>query len=137
MSYHKGFSSRLPYDPCEYNKRLSESTGPYSYAMYDGKYENKNKCVWDHFTRPFDANVIDADSELSNRTRPASKCPSRQYNPNCKKSGTCTSTFDPSVPVVLAPEVCPIVFNNLRWGNETGIRDPKPSNFNGFPVKRG
>jgi hypothetical protein len=124
MSYHKGFSARLPYDPCEYNKRLSESTAPYSYAMYDGKYENCNKCVWD------------VDSELSNRTRPASKCPSRQYNPKCTKSKNCISTFDPSVPVVLAPEVCPIVFNNLVWKNETGIRDPKPSACNGFAVKR-
>lgn len=136
MSYHKGFSSRLPYDPCAYNKELSESVAPYAYQMYDGKYENCNKCVYDHYTRPFDGDVVDVDSELSNRTRPASRCPVRKYHPSCKKSANCVSTYDSSVPVVLAPEVCPIVVNNLRWGSETGIRDPAASNCKGFPLKK-
>lgn len=136
MAYHKGFSTHLRYDPCAYNKELSESTAPYAYMMYDGKYENCNKCVYDHYTRPFDGDIIDVDSELSNRTRPASKCPSRKYNPRCKKSPNCLSTYDDSVPVVLAPEVCPIVFNNLHWGSDTGIRDPKPSNCKGFALRR-
>lgn len=136
MAYHKGFSARLPYDPCAYNKRLSESVAPYAYQMYDGKYENCSKCVYDHYTRPFDSDVIDVESELYNITRPASKCPTRKYNPKCMKSPNCISTYDKSVPVVLAPEVCPIVFNNLRWGNDTGIRDPMPSNCRGFGIKR-
>jgi hypothetical protein len=136
MSYQKGFSTRLPYDPCAYNKQLSESTAPYSYQMYDGKFENCNKCVYDHYTRPFDGDIVDVDSELSNRTRPASNCPTRKYNPGCKKSPNCLSTYDESVPVVLAPEVCPIVFNNLHWANETGIRDPKSSDCKGVPLKK-
>jgi hypothetical protein len=136
MSYHKGYSTRLPDDPCAYNKRLSESTGVYAYVTYDGMYENCNRCVYDHYTRPFDADIIDVDSELSNRTRPASKCPSRKYNPRCKKSPNCLSTFDDSVPVVLAPEVCEICPTNIHWGLETGIRDPKPSNCKGFALKR-
>lgn len=136
MSYHKGYSTRLPDDPCAYNKRLSESTGVYSYVTYDGAYENCNRCVYDHYTRPFDGDIVDVDSELKNITRPASKCPSRKYNPKCKHSPNCISTFDDSVPVVLAPEVCEICPTNIHWGLETGIRDPKPSNCRGFALKR-
>lgn len=131
MSYHVGFSSRLPYDPCAYQKRLSESTAPYAYSVLPDYYENCQKCVYDKYTRPFDADIVDAESELYNITRPASKCPSRKYNPNCKKSGSCTSTFDHGNVIVMAPEVCPIVFNNLHWGNDTGIRDPRPANCKG------
>jgi hypothetical protein len=136
MSYHKGYSTRLPDDPCAYNKRLSESTGVYAYTTYVGAFENCNKCVYDHYTRPFDGDIVDVDSELSNRTRPASKCPSRKYSPRCKKSPNCLSTFDDSVPVVLAPEVCEICPTNIHWGLDTGIRDPKPSNCKGFALKR-
>jgi hypothetical protein len=136
MSYHKGFSTRLPYDPCAYNKHLSESVAPYAYQMFDGKFENCSRCVYDHYTRPFDGDITDVDSDLKNISRPTSKCPSRKYNPECKKSGNCISTYDKTAPIVLAPEVCPIVFNNLHWGNETGIRDPKPSDCKGFALHR-
>jgi hypothetical protein len=136
MSYQVSASSRLPYDPCAYNKELSESTGPYTYQMFDGKFENCSRCVYDRYVRPFDEDVVNVDSDLTGRTRPASKCPSRKYNPKCKKSQNCISTFDDSAPVVLAPEVCPIVSNNLHWGSETGIRDPEPSNCQGFALKR-
>lgn len=135
MSYHQGFSARLNYDPCEYNKRLTESTGTYSYAVYDGKFENCNRCVYGRYPRPFAGDFVDRESELFNITRPASKCPSRKYNPMCKSSKNCKSTFDVKNPVVLEPAVCPIVFNNLVWGNETGIRHPKPSNCVGRPIK--
>ena len=134
MSYQVSYSSRLPYDDCAYDKQISESNAPYQYQMYDGKFENCNKCVYDHYTRPFDGEIVDLESELRNQTRKASKCPTKQYDPKCKKSEECTSTFDDSNPVVLAPEVCPIVKNNLVWGNETGIRDPRPSNCKGVVV---
>ena len=136
MAYHQGFSTRLPYDPCAYNKRLSESTDPYAYTMFDGKFENCNRCVYDRFTRPFDEDIVNVESDLRNIVRPASKCPSRKYNPHCKKSPVCVSTYDESVPVVLAPEVCPIVENNLHWGDDTGIRDPRPANCKGVVVNR-
>jgi len=137
MAYHKGFSTRLPYDDCAYIKQLNESTAPFSYQMYDGKYENCNKCVYDHFTRPFDEDIINIDSELSNRSRPASNCPSRKYNPHCKKTKNCISTFDKSVPVVLAPEVCPIVYNNLHWDKHiTGIRNPVSANCKGMRLMK-
>ncbi len=136
MAYQQGFSSRLPYDPCAYSKELTESTAPYSYQMYDGKFENCNKCVFDHYTRPFDGDVVDVESELRNQTRFSSKCPGKKYNPKCAKSSECTSTFDGSVPVVLAPEVCPIVFNNLVWENDNGIREPCPANCKGIRLRK-
>ena len=136
MAYQQGFSTRLPYDPCAYSKELTESTAPYTYQMYDGKFENCKKCVYDHYTRPFDADVVDVESELRNQTRFSSKCPSRKYNPECVRSGQCTSTFDDSVPVVLAPEVCPIVFNNIVWGNDNGLREPCPANCRGITLKK-
>jgi hypothetical protein len=136
MAYHQGFSSRLPYDPCAYNKQLSESVAPYSYQMYDGKFENCRKCVYDHYTRPFDGDIVDVESELRNVTRWASKCPSRKYNPKCKKSKNCISTYDESVPVVLAPEYCPIVYNNLEWKGVKGIVNPTPSNCKGNPIRK-
>ena len=136
MAYQQGFSTRLPYDPCAYSKELTESTAPYSYQMYDGKFENCNKCVYDHYTRPFDADVVDVESELRNQTRVSTKCPSRKYNPNCTKSEGCVSTYDASVPVVLAPEVCPIVFNNIVWGDDNGLRHPCPANCKGIQLKR-
>lgn len=131
MTYNQGFSTRLPYDPCAYQKLLSESTAPYAYTMLPDKYENCQRCVYDKYTRPFDSDIVDVESELYNITRPASLCPTRKYNPNCKKSRRCISTYDPTAPVVLAPEVCPPVHNNLHWGNETGIRNPRPLNCTG------
>ena len=135
MSYHQGFSTRLPYDPCAYNKTLTEGTAPYLYMMYNGKYENGGKCVYDHYTRPFDTDIVDAESELFKLTRPATRCPSQKYNPKCAKSQQCTSTFDKSVPVVLAPEVCPIVKNNLNWTGGTGLKKLNLSNFKGITLK--
>lgn len=134
MTYQKGFSSRLPYDNCAYAQDLSQSVSPFAYQMYDGKFENCNKCIYEKFYRPTDGDVVDAESELRNITRRSSKCDVAKYNPNCKKSKSCTNTFDPSVPVVLAPEVCPIVFNNLNWNGGNGYRKVQMSQCTGRPV---
>jgi hypothetical protein len=128
MSYNRGFSARLNYDPCAYNKRLTESTGPYAYSVYDGKYENCSRCTLGGYPRPFAPDFVQVESELYNITRPSSKCPSRKYHPGCKKSKYCISTYDKTAPVVLAPEVCPPVHNNLEWKGGNGIINPRPSN---------
>lgn len=109
-----GSFNRLPYDNCAYQKRLYESTDPLKYSLYEGKYENCQKCVINdaNFWRPFD--LVDVESELMNITRLNSQCPQFKYNPNCKKGGDCLSTFDKNAPVVLAAEVCPIVHNNIK-----------------------
>lgn len=116
-----GNFNRLIYDRCEYEKRIKESTDPLSWNMYGGKFEHCQKCVYNNqFIRPFDNNIVDRESELKGILRKASKCPQNKYNPGCKKSGTCISTFDSTNPIVLAQEVCPIVRNNIPRINGPG-----------------
>jgi hypothetical protein len=122
MSGNMGSSNRLTYDNCAYQKKLYESTSPFVYQMYDGKFENCGKCKKDKFYRPFD--LVDVESELRNISRPSSKCDQFKYTPDCKKSNTCMSTFDASAPVVYVPEICPIVFNNLPKINHPGYKVP-------------
>ena len=117
-----GSSNKLKYDSCLGNKELYESTAPLAYNMYFGKFENCNKCKKDRFWVKYD--LVDIESELRNQTRPLSNCDQFKYSPSCKKSKMCTSTFDKSVPVVLAPEICPIVYNNIPKMTTNGIRMP-------------
>jgi len=126
-----GSSNRPIYDNCNYNKRLYESTSPLSYRMYFGAQENCSKCQFDHFYVKFQPEIVDVESELKNLTRPLSQCDQFKYSPSCKKSGLCLSTFDKSVPVILAPEVCPIVYNNIPRRLTPGyhLRDPNPCKY--------
>jgi hypothetical protein len=119
---NQGSSNRLPYDDCAYAQRLHDSTTPYQYRTYVGAYENCDKCKFDKFWRPFDAEIVDVESELKNISRPLSSCASLKYNPKCKKSNSCISTFDPSVPVVHNADVCPIVHNNIKKLTHNGMR---------------
>lgn len=121
-SGNSGAFNRLSYDNCEYQKRVTESTSPFAYQMYEGKFENCQKCVHDNFYRPYD--LVDIETELRNINRPASRCPSKKYDPRCVKSTTCMSTFDKTVPVVLAPEICPIIKNNIIRPTSVGYELP-------------
>ena len=137
MSYStQGASNRQVYDCCKYAQDLKQSVDPLQYNLYFGAQENCSKCIDNKAWFRQDKEVVDVESELWNINRPLSDCDQYKYNPNCKKTANCISTYDDSVPVVLAPEVCPIVFNNLNWGNETGRRDPQPSNCKGLVVGR-
>ena len=113
-----GSFNRTKYDSCAYEKKIQEETSPLAYQMYEGKFENCNKCVFEKSYRSFD--LVDIESELRNQTRRATKCPQHKYNPRCQKSPRCISTFDLSVPVVFAAEMCPIVKNNLRPQKNVG-----------------
>jgi hypothetical protein len=115
-SGESGSLNRSSYDRCAYEKQIVQSTTPMLYRMSMDAYENSKKCVYnnDSFYHPYDDKIVDTESELKGLGRPLSKCGQNQYNPNCEKSSMCTSTYDPSVPVVLAQEVCPIVKNNLQ-----------------------
>jgi hypothetical protein len=110
-----GSFTKTMYDRCAYQKRLHESTSPLQWQMYAGKHENCSKCTYDEasfYTRQ-DKRIVDVESELKNITRRNTRCPQYKYLPGCKKSCYCTGTFDPSVPVNLPQEVCPIIHNNL------------------------
>lgn len=114
-----GSSNRLRYDACAYRKNLAESTGPLVYRLYEGKFEHGGKCIFENqFWRPFD--LVDVESELKNITRPNTKCPELKYLPFCEKSKACVSTFDKSIPKVIAPEVCPIIYSNIGSNTISG-----------------
>ena len=121
-SGNPGTFNRLRYDVCAYEKDLHQSVDPLKYRLYAGQFENCDKCVFDDnsFYRPFDDAIVDMESELKGITRFASSCPQNKYSPSCKKSKTCTSTWDVSVPIVMAQECCPIVKNNIRRINNPG-----------------
>lgn len=118
-----GSSNRQLYDTCNQQQRDHESVAVGVRQMYLGHYENVNKCKQDKFWYKQSPEVIDAESELSWRSRPLSKCVRFNYDPHCKKSGLCTSTFDQSNPVILAPEVCPIIHNNIAKAIDTRLPD--------------
>jgi len=139
-----GGFSRQRYDRCAYQKDLWQSVEPLGWMMYPGKFENCGKCTYDEksFWRPFDGQIVDAESELKNITRRATRCPQYKYLPGCAKSCYCTNTFDKTNPIVLAQEVCPIVHNNIPRMRGKGYelntepfcarriqRNPQPRNF--------
>lgn len=117
----QGGSSKLMYDECAYAQKLNDSKSPYEYRTYVGMYENGDKCKLDKYWRPYDAEIVDVESELKNISRPASKCTELKYQPGCKKSNSCISTFDSSRPVILDRDVCPIVSNNIPRQTSTGL----------------
>lgn len=117
-----GSSNKSIYDNCDYQQRLYESTSPLAYHLYFGSVENCNKCIDDKYWVKYD--LVDIESELRNQVRPLSNCDQFKYAPDCKRSGMCTSTFDRSVPKILNPQVCPIVYNNIPRQKSPGYRLP-------------
>lgn len=114
MSYStQGASNRQVYDCCAYAQSLQQSVDPLQYQLYFGAYENCEKCIDQKAWFKQDREIIDIESDLSWRTRPLSKCDNYKYNPNCESGPMCTSTFDPNVPKILSPSLCPIVHNNI------------------------
>ncbi len=88
--------NRAIYDPCAYNKRLSESTSILTYKLDPNKYYNCNQCriqfgvVGGNEVSLSSCNLVDLESDLRNQTRLYSLCPERKYLPNCNlncKSG--------------------------------------------------
>ena len=124
-----GAFNRPLYDRCKYQKDLYESTSPLAYQLYFGKEESCNRC--NAPDQPFwtrqSGQIVDVESDLRNITRPLSDCDQFKYSPACKRSGMCISTFDRSAPVILAPEVCPIVYNNIPRQTSVGYRLPNPN----------
>ena len=126
MSYGtQGSSNRQIYDCCDYNQYINQSTAPLNYELYFGAVENCHKCIDKKAWFKQDVAIVNRESELMNITRPLSDCSINKYNPNCKKSPTCISTFDPSNPIILSENLCPIVYNNIERVTDPGYRLPK------------
>jgi len=126
MSIGLGSSNRPIYDNCSYQQRLYESVSPLTFDLALYAQENANRCRYDKFwTRQM---LVDVESELRNQTRPLSQCDQFKYSPTCTRSNLCFSTFDKKNPIVYAPEVCPIVYNNIPRYTSPGPRFPSSMN---------
>ena len=83
--------NRLKYDNCSYKKDLEESMSIGCYQLYNGKYENANKCRIDfgiiggNDVSIYGGNLVDLESDLRCQTRINSLCPSNKYMPRCKQ----------------------------------------------------
>jgi hypothetical protein len=129
MSYStQGASNRQIYDCCAYAQALQQSVDPLQYDLYFGAVENCNKCIDKKAWFRQDREIVDIESDLWNITRPLTKCDGYKYNPNCKTGPNCVSTFDPNVPRVLSPSLCPIVYNNIPIQTNPGYTVPNPAN---------
>ena len=81
-------STNLSYDNCTYKQDLKESVGPGDY-MINTPTSDCKQCISDNpyirttnmFPMSLGDDWIDANSELSGRTRTASSCPSKKYLP--------------------------------------------------------
>jgi hypothetical protein len=130
MSYStQGASNRQIYDCCAYAQALQQSVDPLQYDLYFGAVENCNKCIDKKAWFKQDKEIIDIESDLMNITRPLTRCDGYKYNPNCKPGPNCISTFDPNVPKILSPSLCPIVYNNIPIQNNPGYTVPNPANI--------
>ena len=128
MSYAGvGASNKPLYDCCKYAQDLQQSVDPFAYQMYFGRGENCNKCIDKKVWFKQDPSLVNVESHLLNITRPLSDCDAYKYNPNCKPSAQCISTYDPNVPVILPPSLCPIVYNNIPKQSNVGYTVPNPN----------
>lgn len=125
MSYSTIGSSNKPlYDCCDYTQYIEQSVGPFYHEMYFGAHENCSKCIDKKAWFKQDAEIVDIESDLTNRTRPLTRCDAYKYNPNCVAGPNCVSTFDPNAPKILSPSLCPIVYNNIPIQTSPGYRMP-------------
>lgn len=113
---NQGSSNRQIYDRCAYAQYVHVSTTPLGYRTYMGNNENCNKCRDKFFYHPYD--LVDLESELRNQTRPLSNCGEYKHNPM-------NSKFNPlNPPVVLPPECCSILYQNIPTNVSTGVKLP-------------
>ena len=73
-------SNHLIYDKCAYAQKMNSVDNIYSYAMYNGKYDNSAKCRLE-FGMPcstqvslYSGNLVDLESDLRGQTIKASDC---------------------------------------------------------------
>jgi len=125
MSYStQGASNRQVYDCCKYAQDLKQSVDPLQYNLYFGAQENCSKCIDKKAWFKQDTDIVNIESELWNITRPLSDCDQYKYNPDCKTSESCISTFAPNIPRILSPSLCPIVYNNIPIQDSPGYTVP-------------
>ena len=76
----KRISTRLMYDKCAYDQRLSENKSSLDYTLYEGKFYNSSKCrmelgqVGGNGVSLYSGNLVDLESKLRGIQRTNSKC---------------------------------------------------------------
>jgi hypothetical protein len=79
--------SRLRYDPCDVKKTTEESVSILSYLLDPNKYYSCSPCrielglVAGNNVSLYDGNMVDLESDLTNRTRANTRCPSGKFLP--------------------------------------------------------
>lgn len=81
MSHNTGSLTGLNNDACHCKQRTGESTGPFAYNTYAGKYVNSSQCRTKG-TQPHNPqDFVDVESDLRGITRQASLCSNTKYKP--------------------------------------------------------
>lgn len=86
-------STGLLYDESAVREAIRQSTSPLSYAMFEQKFNNCNKCrvdfgvVGGQDVSLTGRNMVDVESDLQGRTRKLSKATCGSYQPRCAKNG--------------------------------------------------
>ena len=93
--------TRQIYDSCATKKRTEEGTGALSYLMDPNKFYNCNPCrielgtVGGNNVSLYGGNMVDLESDLSGRTRVATKCPSGKFLPGTIVQGVDVNNCTP------------------------------------------
>lgn len=135
--------SQLSYDPCAYNKSLTESLGPGQYLVDAESRTKVNKEAF--YTSPYvrlersgvaecvDRPLIDVDSELMGIKKAASRCPG-QPDAACAltKMSDVTSALDPEDTKLSNP---PCTLRGSGWNRWEWLeRDPQDKAILPFPT---
>ena len=104
-------SNKLIYDTDAYAVSVKESTAPYDYMLYPGKFENTAKCriefgvVGGNGVSLFSGNLVDLESELRGQNRLASLNPATMYNPENNTTNQTKLSHQPGCQMQYYPKV--------------------------------
>lgn len=117
-------SNRMEYDDCAYAQELKASIDPFRYVMYDGKFINGKKCVYegDGDKQPYPSRV-DIESNLWSIGRLSTRCIGGKFKPYDGQSEEESSKIYQTI----NQELCNIYRNgnNLKMPATNGIDDYK------------
>jgi|SaaInlV_200m_DNA_3_1039701.scaffolds.fasta_scaffold59672_1 hypothetical protein len=117
-------SNRMEYDECAYAQELKASTDPFRYVMYDGKFTNGKKCIYegDADKQSFPTRV-DIEGNLLGVSRIGTRCVGGKFVSYDGKTEDESSKIYQSI----NPELCNIYRNenNLKMPTTNGIDDYK------------
>jgi hypothetical protein len=120
-------SNRLIYDDCASEQQITDSTSLLNYYFYKGKFENCSECnvrrlELNEPPRKGKLSLVEIESDLDGRNRPATKCDNHKFSKNCDINGFCINGKDPRIITNNPPDVC--FYPGLAWNNIKKVTDP-------------